>query len=121
MNYLESLKKTDKITYNESPFKSKFVDISSNLSKGGHKLIKFSLKYVEEMKQLIELQVKYFEESLIKFKNDLIEKNIIKNRIKKNFNNYYGSNKLKGVKDIRYLLNEKEDESAHKNIRCLFN
>ena len=36
-------KKTDKITYNESPFKSIIADIRSNLTKRGHKLIKYSL------------------------------------------------------------------------------
>ena len=47
-------------------------------------------------------------------------KNKINNRIKKDFDSYYGKNKFKGVKDIRYLFNE-EDESAHEDIRYLFN
>ena len=47
-------------------------------------------------------------------------KNKINKRIKKDFNGYYGKNKFKGVKDIRYLFNE-EDESAHEDIRYLFN
>ena len=45
-------KKTDKITYNESPFKSIIADIRSNLTKKGYKLIKNGLKYAEEMKEL---------------------------------------------------------------------
>ena len=47
-------------------------------------------------------------------------KNKINNRIKKDFDGYYGKNKFKSVKDIRYLFNE-EDESAHEDIRYLFN
>ena len=72
------------------------------------------------MKELTNLQVKRFKENLIKFKNDLIMKNKIINRIKKDFDGYYGKSKFKGVKDIRYLFNEK-DESAHEDIRYLFN
>ena len=45
-------------------------------------------------------------------------KNKINNRIKKDFDCYYGKNKFKGVKDIRYLFNE-EDQSAHEYIRYL--
>ena len=47
-------------------------------------------------------------------------KNKINNRIKKHFDGYYGKNKFKGVKDIKYLFNE-EDESAHEDIRYLLN
>ena len=72
------------------------------------------------MKELTNSQVKSFKENLIKFKNDLIMKNKINNRIKKDFDGYYGKNKFKGVKDIRYLFNE-EEESAHEDIRYLFN
>ena len=36
-------KNPDKITYNESPFKSIIADIRSNLTKRGHKLIKYGL------------------------------------------------------------------------------
>ena len=46
-------------------------------------------------------------------------KNKINKRIKKDFVGYYGKNKFKGVKNIRYLFNE--DESAHEDIRYLFN
>ena len=113
-------KKTGKIAYNESPFKSIIADIRNNLSKRDHKLIKNGLKYVEEMKELTSLQVKSFKENLIKFKNDLIKKNKINNRAKKDYDNYYERNKFKGVKCIRYLFNEKEDESAHEDIRYFF-
>ena len=111
----------EKITYNESPFKSIIADVRNNLSKRGHKLIKNGLKYTEEMKDLTYWQIKSFKENLIKFKNDLIKKSKINNRVKKYFNNYYERKKFKGAKDIRYLFNEKEDESAHEDIRYLFN
>ena len=94
------LKRKDKIIYNESPFRSIITDIRSNLSNRGHKLIKNGLKYAEEIKELTNLQVKSFKENLIKFKNDLIMKNRINNRIKKDFDGYYGKIKFKGVKDI---------------------
>ena len=71
------------------------------------------------MKHLTKLQVKTFKENLIKFKNDLIKKNKINNRIKKDFNNYYERNKFKGAKDIRYFFS-KEDDFAHEDIRYLF-
>ena len=47
-------------------------------------------------------------------------KSKINNRIKNDVDGYYGKNKFKGVKDIRYLFNE-EDESAHEDIKYLFN
>ena len=113
------LKRKYKIIYNESPFKSIITDIRSNLSKRGHKLIKNGLKHDEEMKELTNVQVKSFKENLIKSKNDLIMKNKINNRIKKDFDGYYGK-KLKGVKDIRYLFNEEENDSAHEDFKYLF-
>ena len=45
----------------------------------------------------------------------------INKRIKKDFDGYYEKNKFKGVKDIKYLFNEEEDESAHEDIRYLLN
>ena len=51
-------------------------------------MVKNGLKYAEEMKELTNLQVKSFKENLIKFKNDLIMKNKINNRIKKGFDGY---------------------------------
>ena len=83
-------------------------------------MIKNGLKYAAEIKELTNSQVKSFKENLIKFKNDLIMKNRINNRIKKDFDDYYGKNKFKGVKDIRYLFNA-EDEFSHKDTRYLFN
>ena len=111
------LKRKYKITYNESSFKAIIADIRSELSKKGYKLIKNGLKYAEEMKELTNFQVKGFKENLIKFKNDLIMNYKINNRIKKDFDGYYGKNKFEGVN----LFNEEGDESAHEDIRYLFN
>ena len=61
------LKKEDKITYKESPFKSIVEDIRSKLSKSGDRLIEKALYYVEGIKKLSESQVKYIKEKLIKF------------------------------------------------------
>ena len=73
------------------------------------------------MKELTNLEVKNFKENLIKFETVLIQKSKINNRVKKYSNNYYERNQFKDAKDIRYLLNEKEDEFADEDIRCLFN
>ena len=82
-------------------------------------MIKKGLYYVEKMKELTESQVNNIKEKLIKFKNELIRKNKINNRIKKDLNNYNSSAIYNGMKDIRYLLNEYEDE--YEDIRYLFN
>ena len=71
------------------------------------------------MKELTESQVNNIQEKLIKFKNELIRKNKINDRIKKDLNNYNSSAVYNGIKDIRYLFNEYEDE--YENIRYLFN
>ena len=93
--------KKDEITYKESPFKSIIADIRNKLSKNGDKLIKKGLYYVKEMKELTESQVNNIKEKLIKFKNHLIMKNKVNNKIKKDFYDYYGNTKYKGIKDIR--------------------
>ena len=118
--------KKDKITYKESPFKSIVTDIRNKLSKNGDKFIKKGLYYVEEMKELTESQVNNIKQKLIKLKNDLIMKNNMNNRIRKDFDDYYGNTKYEGIKDIRYLLsgsafNEDEDEYGYEDIRYLFN
>ena len=99
--------------FNESSFKSKITDIRSNLPKRGHKLIKNGHKYAEEMKDLTYSQVKSFKEKLIKFNNDLIKKN----KIKKDFDDYYKKHKVKAVKDVKYL----SDDLVYEDIRFLFN
>ena len=82
-------------------------------------MIKKDLYYVEKMKELTESQVNNIKEKLIKLKHELISKNKINNRIKKNFDDCNGNTKYKGIKDIRYLFNEYEDEDE--DIRYLFN
>ena len=65
------------------------------------------------MKKLTESQVNSIKEKLLKFKNELITKNKINNRIKKDLNNY------NGIKDIGFLFTEYEDE--YEDIRYLLN
>ena len=65
------------------------------------------------MKKLTESQVNSIKEKLLKFKNELITKNKINNRIKKDLNNY------NDIKDIEFLFNEFEDE--YEDIRYLLN
>ena len=79
--YAEKVKKI-KIAYKESPFKSIIADIRNKLSNSGNKMIKKALYYVEEVKELTKSQVNNIKEKLNKFKNDLIIKNKMNNRIK---------------------------------------
>ena len=65
------------------------------------------------MKDLTYSQVKSFTEKLIKFNNDLIKKN----KIKKDFDDYYEKHKIKTVKYVKYL----SDGLVYEDIRCLFN
>ena len=60
------------------------------------------------MKELKESQINNIKDKIIKFKNELIRKNKINNRIKKDHNNY------NGIKGIRYLFNENEDVDEDK-------
>ena len=53
----EILRKNDKITYDESAFKSIISDIRSNLPKKGCKTIKKDIKYIEEIKEVTTLQI----------------------------------------------------------------
>ena len=65
------------------------------------------------MKDLTYSQVKRFKEKLIKFNNDFIKKN----KIKKDFDDYYEKHKIKAVKDVKYL----SDDFVYEDVRCLFN
>ena len=80
--------------------KSIIADIRNKLSKNGDKLIKKGLYYIEEMKELTESQVNNIKEKLIKFKNDLIMKNNVNNRIEKDFDGHYGNTKYKDTSPI---------------------
>ena len=54
-------------------------------------------------------------------KNELIIKNRINNRIKKDLDDYNGNSKCKGIKDIRYLFNEEDIYNGINDIKYLFN
>ena len=110
----------DKITYNESPFKSIILDIKSILPRKGYKTIQKGLKYGEEIKELKE----NFKNSLINLKNVLIEKFFKNNRIKKADRDYYEyeENKFYGLKDVRNLFDQNDDDDEIcEEIEYLFN
>ena len=111
----------DKITYKEFPFKSIIAHIRNKLSKSGDKMIKKALYYVEEMKKLTESQVKNIKEKLIIFKDEIIIRNKLNNRIKNDLDDHNGDTKYEGIKDIRYLFNKDEDQDQYEDIRYLFN
>ena len=121
LNYLGFFIKKDKITYKESPFKSIIQDVRNKLSKNGDKLIKKGLYYAEKNEELTESQVKNIEGKLIIFKNELISKNEINNRIKKNLDDYNENTTYKGIKDIRYLFNEEDIWNGINDIKYFFN
>ena len=52
------------------------------------------------MKELTESQVNNIKEKLIKFKNDLIMKNNVNNRIEKDSDDHYGNTKYKDTSPI---------------------
>ena len=111
----------DKITYKEFPFKSIIAHIRNKLSKFGDKMIKKALYYVEEMKKLTESQVKNIKEKLIIFKDEIIIRNKLNNRIKNDLDDHNGDTKYEGIKDIRYLFKRDEDQDQYEDIRYLFN
>ena len=76
-------------------------------------MIKKGLHYVKKMKELTKSQVNNIKEKLIEFKNELIMKNKINNRIKEGADNYNNSIVYNGIKDIRYLFNEDEDVDVY--------
>ena len=78
-------------------------------------MIKKSLYYVEEKKKLTESQVKNVKEKLIKFKNELIKKNKINDKIKKDLDD------CNSIKDSRHLFNEEYIYNGINDIKYLFN
>ena len=109
------LRKEDRITYKESPFKSIIADIRNKLSKNGNKLIKKGLYYAEKIKELTESQLKNIKEKLIKFKNELIRKNRIKKDNDVYNASYYAGMTYIGIKDMRYFFNENEDNDVYQD------
>ena len=106
------------VTHNESPFKSIISDIRSILPKKGSKKIKKGLKYAEEIKKLTPLQVENFKNNLINIRDDLVEKLKNNNRIKKEDKDYYEyeNNKFYGLKYIRNLFNQNDDDDIYEDI-----
>ena len=116
------LKKNVEKTYNESPFKLIILDIRSILPKKGCKNIKKGLEYVEEMKELTFLQIENGKHNLIKLKNDLIKRFKKNIRTKKADKDYYEyeENKFHGLKDVRNLFNQNDDDDNYEGIEYLF-
>ena len=85
-----------------------------NFQKKGH-------YYVEKIKSLGSAEIINIKGKLIKFKNELIKKNKINNKIKKDSDDYNGNTKYKGIKDIRYLFNEEDIYNGINDIKYLFN
>ena len=74
------------------------------------------------MKELTFLQIKNGKNNLIKIKNDLIKKIKKNNRAKKADRDYYEyeENKFYGLKDVRNLFNQNDDDDNYKGIEYLF-
>ena len=88
------------------------MDIRSILPKKGCKKMKKGLGYVEEMKKLTFLHIENGKNNLIKLKNDLIERVKKHHRKKKaDRDSYeYEENKFHGLKDVRNLFNQNDDD-----------
>ena len=116
------LKKNVKKTYNESPFKSIILDTRSILPKKGCKKIKKGLEYVEEIKELTFLQIENGKTNLIKLKNDLIERFKRNDRRRRADRDYYEyeESKFHGLKDVRNLFNQNDDDDNYEGIKYLF-
>ena len=80
------------------------------------------LEYVEEMKELTFLQIENDKNNLIKLKNDLIERFKKNDRRKKADRDYYEyeENKFHGLKDVRNLFNQNDDDDDYEGIEYLF-
>ena len=73
------------------------------------------------MKELTESQINNIKDKFIIFKNELIRKNGINNKIKKELDDYNGNIKCKGIKAIRYLFNEEDIYNGINDIKYFFN
>ena len=74
------------------------------------------------MKELTFLQIENGKNNLIKLKNDLIERFKKNDGRKKADRDYYDyeKNKFYGLKDIRNLFNQNDDDDNYEGIECLF-
>ena len=84
--------------------------------------MKKGLEYVEEVKELTFLQIKIGKNNLIKLKNDLIErfkKNYRRNKADRDYYEYEKNN-FHGLKDVRNLVNQKDDDDNYEGIEYLF-
>ena len=97
-------------------------DIRSILPKKGCKKIKKGLEYVEEMKELTFLLIENGKNSLKKIKNDLTERFKNNDRRKKADRDYYEyeENMFHGLKDVRNLFNQNDDDDNYEGIEYLF-
>ena len=74
------------------------------------------------MKELTFLQMENGKNNLIKLKNDFIERFKKNDRIKKADRDYdkYEENKFHGLKDVRNLFNQNDDDNNYEGIEYLF-
>ena len=74
------------------------------------------------MKELTFLQMENGKNNLIKLKNDFIERFKKNDRIKKADRDYdeYEENKFRGLKDVRNLFNQNDDDNNYEGIEYLF-
>ena len=74
------------------------------------------------MKDLTYLQIGNSKNNLIKLKIDLIEKFEKNIRIKKADRDYYGyqKNKFHGLKYVRDIFNQNDDDDNYEGTECLF-
>ena len=74
------------------------------------------------MKELTFLQIENGKNNLIKLKNDLIERFKKNDRRKKADRDYYEyeENKFHGLKDVRNLINQNDNDDNHEGIEYLF-
>ena len=99
------------------------MDIRSILPKKGCKKVKNFLEYVEEMKELTFLQIENGKNSLIKLKNDIIERFKKNDRRKKADRDYYEyeENHFHGLKGLRNLFDQNDDDNdIYEGIEYLF-
>ena len=73
------------------------------------------------MKQLTFLQIENGKNNLIKLKNDLIERFKKNDRRKKSDRDYYEKNKFHGLKDVRNLFNQNDNDDNYQGNDLMIN